>query len=202
MREMSDNRRARKREAILDAATRVFCDEGYATTSMDRIAELAQASKRTVYNHFQSKEALFQAVVDRLFDQLEALKQVTWDPGRPLEDQLADFARVKASIVDDPGWLALIRVMLGVFIRDPELARATLTRAASSEGVLVRWLEAARDAGQLDLPDVDLAASIFWALAGGALFWPQLFEGTMDPERRDQLTRELVATFLARYRAR
>ena len=51
-----------KRKTILDAAMAAFRDDGYESASMDRIAELAGASKRTVYNHFGSKEALFQAI--------------------------------------------------------------------------------------------------------------------------------------------
>ena len=82
-----------KRDTILEAATAAFRDDGYECASMDRIAERAKASKRTVYNHFGSKEALFQAVVARLFESVLALKQVVWDPKRPIEDQLADFVR-------------------------------------------------------------------------------------------------------------
>ena len=48
---------SKKRLAILDGAIRVFIENGYETSSMDRIAEAAGVSKRTVYNHFPSKEA-------------------------------------------------------------------------------------------------------------------------------------------------
>lgn len=49
----------RKRVAIIDAAIEEFLAAGYDATSMDRIAARANVSKRTVYNHFPSKEALF-----------------------------------------------------------------------------------------------------------------------------------------------
>lgn len=167
---------------------------------MDRIAELAGASKRTVYNHFGSKEALFQAVVGRLFDDARALKQVAWDPGRPLEHQLADFARAKALVSEDESSLNLYRVVLGVFIKHPELTQEVMARAAQDESSLVSWLDDADKAGRLSVPNPKLAANIFWAMAGGALFWPQLLEGPMDPATRDLLTSEVVQTFLARYR--
>jgi len=54
---------------------------------MDRIAELAGASKRTVYNHFGSKEAFFQAVIARFFDEVHALKDIRWQPDATLESQ-------------------------------------------------------------------------------------------------------------------
>jgi TetR/AcrR family transcriptional regulator of autoinduction and epiphytic fitness len=168
---------------------------------MDRIAELAGASKRTVYNHFGSKEALFQAVVERLFDHVAALKKVDWDPDRPLEHQLADFARAKTLAADDDASLCLMRVVLGVFIRQPELVREAIARAAEDDDTLVRWLRHAHDAGQLAVEDPERAANLFWAMSAGALFWPQLLEGRMDPHERDRLTHEVVQTFLARYRS-
>jgi TetR/AcrR family transcriptional regulator of autoinduction and epiphytic fitness len=185
---------------ILHAATTAFRDEGFECTSMDRIAELAGASKRTVYNHFGSKEALLQAVVERLFEHITALKQVEWDRERPLEEQLSDFARAKSLVADDDSTPCLMRVVLGVFIRQPDLVREAIERAADDENTLARWLRKAHEAGRLHVEDPELAAEMFWAMADGALFWPQLLHGRMDAERRERLTREVVTTFLARYR--
>lgn len=190
-----------KRDIILEAATGAFRDEGYECTSMDRIADLAGASKRTVYNHFGSKEALFQAVVERLFAHVASLRQVQWDPDRPLEDQLADFARAKTLVAEDPASLCLMRVVLGVFIKQPELVREAISRAAEDENALVTWLRRAHAAGALRVEDTELAACMFWSMAEGALFWPQLLEGPMEPERRKLVVREVVRTFLARYRS-
>lgn len=195
------DRAQQKQEEILDAATAAFRDEGYETASMDRIAELASASKRTVYNHFGSKEALFQAVVGRLVDRAEGAKRIGWDPGRGVEEQLADFARAKAMFSESPAELDLMRVVLGVFIRHPELAQETMARANESEAYFVRWLEAARDAGQLQVEDIHLASKLFWGLVSGTLFWPALVEGPMRAEERERTIREIVSTFLARYAA-
>ena len=63
---MSTRRRtrsARKRSAILDAATTLFLRNGYRGTSMDEIAALAGVSKQTVYKHFADKESLFSEIV-------------------------------------------------------------------------------------------------------------------------------------------
>ena len=49
----------RKRAEILKAAVKLFRSRGFDTTSMDAVAKEAKVSKRTVYNHFPSKEALF-----------------------------------------------------------------------------------------------------------------------------------------------
>lgn len=196
-----ESRTNAKRETILDAATAAFRDEGYETASMDRIAELAGASKRTVYNHFGSKEALFRAVVARLFEESMALKQVAWDPQRCLEEQLTDFVRAKTLLSEDQAARCLTRVVLGVYIKQPDLLREVMERAAEDENTLSNWLRQADQAGRLSVPDPELAAHMFGKMTAGVLFWPQLLEGQMEPHTREILTREVVQTFLARYRS-
>lgn len=195
-----ESRTSAKRETILEAATAAFRDEGFECASMDRIAELAGASKRTVYNHFASKEALFQAVVARLFEESMTLKRVSWDPSRSLEEQLAEFIRAKTLISEDESALCLTRVVLGVYIKQPELLREAVERVAEDEDTLANWLREADRAGRLSVPDPELAAHILGKMAAGVLFWPQLLEGRMDRERRELLTREIIQIFLARYR--
>lgn len=52
------------RERILDAGFQLFFREGYARVSMDMIAAQAGMTKRTLYNHFESKDELLGAVLD------------------------------------------------------------------------------------------------------------------------------------------
>ena len=84
---------SKKRESILDAAVKAFADEGYENASMDRIAEIADASKRTVYNHFPSKDVLFEEVLDRFIN----------NPGAHLVFQVLDRGIVLENIVSDFG---------------------------------------------------------------------------------------------------
>lgn len=68
-----ESRSRQKRQQIIDAAGKRFLDSGYGATSMDTIAAEAGVSKRTVYAHFDNKEALFIAVIDRLCMELTGL---------------------------------------------------------------------------------------------------------------------------------
>jgi AcrR family transcriptional regulator len=60
--------RAARREAILKAAAGAFAHSGYAATSMDDIAAASGVTKLIVYRHFDSKEALYRAVLGQVFE--------------------------------------------------------------------------------------------------------------------------------------
>jgi AcrR family transcriptional regulator len=75
---------------ILDAAQRVFLKRGYQSASLDEIAEMAPASKPTIYAHFPGKEALFEAVVGRVVAGLTNFDG--FEPrGRSVQDKLASL---------------------------------------------------------------------------------------------------------------
>ncbi|MFC4945907.1 TetR/AcrR family transcriptional regulator [Pseudonocardia sp. GCM10023141] len=58
-----EGRTARKRRAILDAATAVFLQHGYVGASMDEVAAKAAVSKQTVYKQFADKQHLFTEII-------------------------------------------------------------------------------------------------------------------------------------------
>ena len=62
--------RAARQEAILAGAARAFARTGYAGTSMEDIAAASGITKLIVYRHFDSKEELYRAVLQRVFDRL------------------------------------------------------------------------------------------------------------------------------------
>ena len=107
----------RKRAAILQAAVAEFRAFGFAGTSMDRIAATADVSKRTVYNHFSSKDELFVAILLQLWEASRALEGVAYDPVRPLRDQLLAFLAQKLRLLADPGFIDLSRVAIAVLRR-------------------------------------------------------------------------------------
>lgn len=54
---------ARTQQSILDAAYYLIIDQGYAATSMRQIAEKSGLALGGIYNHFDSKEAVFRAII-------------------------------------------------------------------------------------------------------------------------------------------
>jgi TetR/AcrR family transcriptional regulator, regulator of autoinduction and epiphytic fitness len=186
---------SQKRETILEAAVQVFIEEGFDNASMDRIAN---ASKRTVYNHFSSKDALFQTILAKFIGEQQALKQIPFDPKRSLEDQLSDFANAVLFMVNTPTHLGLSRILNAMFTREPEKAVAARAEFAPLEDELERWIRDAIVAGQLEVPDPGLATKVFYGMIEGTLSYPAL-SGCVDPETVGPLKQELIATFLCRY---
>jgi len=77
---------AKTRKRILDAAYAEFRRRGYSRVSMDEIASAARVTKRTLYYHFASKDALLTAV-------LEAQHRLALDAFRTFGDRLSGSAK-------------------------------------------------------------------------------------------------------------
>src|SRR5665648_745644 len=101
---------------------------GYELASMDKIAETAGVSKRTVYNHFGSKENLFQAIVDDFLAQRQSLKTIIYNSEKSLEEQLLAFANAEIFLIDSPERIGLSRFLTGVFLNDIDYARSTVSK--------------------------------------------------------------------------
>lgn len=57
---------ASTKRALVDVAEQLFTDNGYAATSLDTIVAGAQVTKGALYHHFSGKQALFEAVFERV----------------------------------------------------------------------------------------------------------------------------------------
>jgi AcrR family transcriptional regulator len=79
-------------ERILDAARRVFLDQGLGGASIDEIARLARAGKPTIYARFPTKEALFTAVAMRNAAGVRAGFESFTPTGNTLKERLISVA--------------------------------------------------------------------------------------------------------------
>ena len=59
-----------RREQLLEVALEVFARAGYHATSMNEVAEAAGVTKPVLYQHFESKRELYQALLDDVGNQL------------------------------------------------------------------------------------------------------------------------------------
>ena len=168
---MKQERSARRRERILDAAFSVFSQRGYRQAGVDEVGRQAETSKGGVYFHFPTKEALFlellRTTADRLTGKVE--RSIA-----PYEDPIerADVA---------------LRTVLGVFAGHRTMARLFLIDAvgAGSEfqaelqrlherfaGIITRQLDDAVEAGIIEALDTEIAGMAwFGALNEVVMRW-------------------------------
>src|ERR1700728_3247864 len=117
-----DTRTARKRRAILDAATTLFLRDGYQATSMDQIAAAAAVSKQTVYKQFADKQSLFREIVAEVADPVAQQVASLRDSG-DLEADLRDLAHALLAQVIQPRVMQLRRLVIAEAGRFPDLGR-------------------------------------------------------------------------------
>jgi TetR/AcrR family transcriptional repressor of mexJK operon len=200
-------RTARKRRAILDAATTVFLRSGYLGSSMDEIALLADVSKQTIYKQFASKEALFIEIVTGLTnDASDVVHGVIPElaHGEDLGAFLEEYAYRQLSVVLTPRLMQLRRVVIGEADRFPELGRALYEsgpqRAMAAMATAFRRVA---DRGWLAIDDAAAAASHFnWLVMSEPLNRAMLLGDAGIPKRRAlrRHAADAVRVFLAAYR--
>ncbi|MFH4665114.1 TetR/AcrR family transcriptional regulator [Vibrio cidicii] len=201
---MMDKKKTRseeKRDAIMCAAKQAFLEFGVQNTSMDKLAALAGVSKRTVYNHFASKEALVMELLSVLWksaiseDELVALNKL------PLQQQLVTLLCQEINVIAQPGYLDMAKVALGHFLFKPEEWQAQTKGMSKQDTALYTWLEDQHKKGRLKLESVALARTQLHSLIKGSAFWPQLI-GSAEPltqEQGETLARQTAELFLSHY---
>lgn len=150
-----------RRRDILLAGKKVFFQSGYQLASVDRIAEVAGTTKRTVYDHFGSKEALFAEVIAFAGEQFVGLLPNADDLPEAAAEGLRVFAARLAALVGGPDSLRFQRLVIAEAERHAAMGRALYeTAILGAERVLARYLDACVERGALKPHDTAAAARI------------------------------------------
>ena len=199
MSQLKERDKSKKRAAIISGAEDVFITMGFKDASMDKIAEKAGISKKTVYNHFQNKENLFEVIVDGLLEQRQKMKTISYDSNKSLEEQLLIFAASEISLINSPKKIKLSRFLTLTFLNDLEFQRKIVSKYPPMHKALIEWLEEAKTDNRINTDNTQMAAGVFYSLIIGAITWPVLFTDGFDKESTKPLLAEVIAVFLARY---
>jgi AcrR family transcriptional regulator len=97
----TENDRGDKRPRLVEAASAVFAEKGYASTRVADIAERAGVGKGTVYEYFSSKEELLFAVFEMTNAEISRRMDFTLASGGSTEDQLHNLLRLGAEVITE-----------------------------------------------------------------------------------------------------
>ncbi len=180
-----DRRKARTRAALIRAAQTLIA-EGRTNAPILEITQAADVGMGSFYNHFETKEQLFDAAFESVLDAYgQLLDQVTAD----IEDPAEVFA-------------SSFRLTGRLYQREPELSRVllnNLTRLLSADDGLAprarRDITAAVDAGRFDVDDVDIAVTM---TAAALIALGQLLHDKPDrdvEQTTNRMTQDLLRMF-------
>jgi AcrR family transcriptional regulator len=188
----SQPNRPEKAVAILDGAMQVFLEQGYAGTTMDKVASAAGVSKPTVYNHFQDKEALFNALMEKLVLEKEWAKcpldllNFSSEPAHIVLKRIAN--EVLDNCISSSEQITFVRLVIGESGRFPELSRSFVTNMDKPIiGALTEYF------ASLNIPTPDVAARIFMGTLVFYLMTSEMMGGKdIIPIERNYLVDNLI----------
>ena len=192
--------KSKKRNMIIHGAIKGYMEYGYKNVSMDLIAELAGVSKKTVYNHFKSKENVILTIITEYLEGKAAIKNIVFESSTAIEDQLASFVNAELYLVNSPERLGLAKVLTQTFIDDPNLAYRIVKQFEPNHLTFIQWMKDAILDNKLVVEDLNRAAVLFYGLIEGTITYPVLFQKKLDIERSNSIVKDIIITFLSRYR--
>lgn len=202
-----DPRVVKTRAAALEAARTLFLKKGYNGTTMDEIALEAGLTKRTLYNNYADKSALFLEIVTSVTSYAEAfalrLREGLDDVSvsKDCRKAIHNLGQRLALAIVRPEIVAIRRLLIGEVREFPSLALRYYQRAP---GQVILALAAAFDdlarAGFLKMKDSRRTAAQFAYLVVGELLDRAVLAGSVPSKAEvSACAREGVETFLARY---
>ncbi|WP_191251922.1 TetR/AcrR family transcriptional regulator [Kordiimonas sediminis] len=169
-----------KNSAIIETASELFLENGFAGTSMDAVAKHAGVSKQTVYSHFSSKEQLFSESVRRRIGEHFPDETEDDDADHSLEADTVEICNQFAQLLVSDDAMSVYRVLVAEAPKGSELAKifweaGPRLMVEKLVHFLARWVEA----GELEIDDLEAAAKHLLALLKGELHF-QLAIGLVD----------------------
>ncbi|KAA8886343.1 TetR/AcrR family transcriptional regulator [Nocardia colli] len=143
---------ARTRADLIATARDLFLADGYASTSLERVAEEAGYSKGAVYSNFRTKKELGLEVIELIhatkFGEVTDLLAA----GDSFEEQLERFQEWAERTVGDVGWTMLEFEFATVSRDDPALQAALVSSLSVVRGAVAAQVQTLADTIGIELP--------------------------------------------------
>ena len=194
----------RRKEArpgdIVAAALAVFAEKGFAGAKMEEIASRAGLSKGALYLYFDTKEAVFRAVVQQaVAPNIEAVAKHVVESNLPFADCVRALLGRLAALVAEKPVGAVAKMVIGESRNFPELAKVwhdvVLSKAI---GTLTGLIERAQQRGEVRPGDPRLQAfSLMGAMMMGVIWHETLEPVGGTPLDVETLAKQHAETVLA-----
>lgn len=183
MSQLEPKKRTRRKEArpneLMAAALQAFAERGFAGTKIDDIAELAGVAKGTVYLYFDTKDALFEAIVREnispIFDQLDALAGDSEVSTSDLLTKLIE--RIYKELIDHPARRVIMQVLISEGSRFPHLTQFYHDEViAKGKRIMRKLIKRGIDRGEFRVTPALTHPEVIMGPAILAAIWKMTFE--------------------------
>ncbi|SCW35360.1 transcriptional regulator, TetR family [Rhizobium mongolense subsp. loessense] len=193
-------RQGGSREAIIEAAGRLFLDRGFGSVSMDDLAKASGVARRTLYNQFETKEEIFREMLLRVSGQLEDAFPSGIEPDGDVEDVLRVIARAILEFHKKPEYCGFLRMVVADSRQFPWIAEEFAAVMEPRTERLVHYLAHLTALEILDCRNPMLAAHQFMGMLNEISLWPWMIGREGLPLAADEVVDETIRMFLQRYR--
>ena len=193
-------RRNGSREAIVEAAERLFLERGFGAVSMDELASAAGVARRTLYNQFASKEEIFREMLLRVSGQLESAFPPGIETQGDVEDVLPLVARMILQLHKRPEYLGFLRMVVADSRQFPWIAEEFAAVMEPQAERFTRYLAHLTAMGILDCRNPMLAAHQFMGMLNELSLWPWMRGRESIAIPAEEVIEETILMFLQRYR--
>jgi AcrR family transcriptional regulator len=194
----------RKFDQVLEGARQVFMADGFERASVDNIARVANVSKATLYSYFPDKQLLFMEVATNECTRMADRIMAEIDETRPPREVLLVAARHITGFLLSDFAQQVFRICVAERERFPDLGRAFFASGPEmGRARLSEYFASASERGELVIDNFGMAAEQFSELCKAKLWNRAAFgiQTEFSPQEIDEVAREAVATFMARYGA-
>ena len=190
-----------KRRQIIEGARHVFLREGFDATSMGAVAREAGVSKGTLYVYFESKEELFEAIVEEQCRE-QAEQIFNFNDGTEIDVELMRMGEKYVQFLCKPARISPLRTVIAIADRMPLLG-AKFYQSGPAHGIasLKRYFDGKVAQGILIAHDTEVAAAQFLDSCSSLSFKRMLFNFAKSPTHAEvtHIVGMAVKTYLAAY---
>lgn len=185
MSEANDRKRERRIAAmktqILEAAARLFAEQGFHRTTTSNIAQAAEVSEGTLYNYFESKDALLMGIVQMLVDNQRLQEQYANALPEEARSYLKSVLHERKQFLDQN--MYFVRSIFSEILVNPELRQQYRNDLLlPSIQILEQHLEQRKAGGQLSNIDPAFSARILSSLMFGLMLMQVLDEPVVESQ--------------------
>jgi TetR/AcrR family transcriptional repressor of nem operon len=156
-------------EQVLDAATLVFWDKGYAATTPQDLCDATGLGRGSLYNAFVGKRELFDRVLERYNARGAVVQLAVLDEPRPVKDRIRSLLMTtlgEGGTTERAGCLA-VSTAVQMCGNDPELVAVLRKRFSQTEKALIAAIEFGQASGEIRQ---DISAILLGRLVMSAMY--------------------------------